>query len=66
MIRSLVCRGQLDPHHIQRRSQGGRDIPENLIVLCRAHHDWVHEHPLLAEEFGLLRRSGPGCVLLCC
>ena len=31
-------RRPLDPHHIQKRSQGGRETPENLVMLCRADH----------------------------
>ena len=30
-----------DPHHILSRSRGGRDIDQNVIALCREHHDWV-------------------------
>ena len=32
-------RGPLDCHHVVKRSHGGRDVPENLALLCRAHHD---------------------------
>lgn len=28
----------LDPHHIVKRSQGGADTLDNLVALCRAHH----------------------------
>ena len=31
-------RGVLDVHHIQKRSQGGLDAPENLLYLCRTDH----------------------------
>jgi len=33
----------LDVHHVTKRSQGGKDHPNNLIALCRACHeqtDW--------------------------
>ena len=30
------------PHHIVFRSQGGSDIPENLISLCRGCHNNAH------------------------
>jgi hypothetical protein len=33
--------GLPDPHHILARSLGGRDIDENILCLCREHHDWV-------------------------
>ncbi len=36
------CRSKsppLDPHHVIKRSQGGKDVPENVVVVCRADHD---------------------------
>lgn len=39
-----VCGMQaVDIHHIVFRSHGGDDIPENLICLCRFHHDMAHK-----------------------
>ena len=35
-------RGPLDPHHVVARSQGGADSYDNVIVLCRVHHDMVN------------------------
>jgi len=32
----------VDCHHIVFKSQGGSDIPENFIALCRAHHQEAH------------------------
>lgn len=31
--------GPLDPHHLRKRSQGGEDTLDNLVLLCRKHHD---------------------------
>jgi hypothetical protein len=31
-----------DPHHLLLRSQGGDDVEENIIPLCRRDHDLVH------------------------
>lgn len=31
-----------EAHHIIFRSQGGEDTPDNLISLCRKHHEMVH------------------------
>ena len=31
-----------DPHHVQYRSHGGPDAPENLLWLCRTCHDDLH------------------------
>jgi len=37
------CQFGLDPHHIIKRSQGGDDVKENIITLCRKHHDMAEE-----------------------
>ena len=29
-------------HHIQYRSQGGNDVPSNLVLLCAACHGLIH------------------------
>jgi len=57
LVREIRCSGSLDPHHVLRRSQGGTDTADNLVTLCRAHHDWVHQNPARSFEIGLLRRS---------
>lgn len=36
------CRGRLQLHHIKYRSRGGSDRPENLVLLCAAHHADEH------------------------
>ena len=51
----VSCWGRLDPHHILRKSQGGPDTVDNLVLLCRAHHDHVHGNPAWARTVGLLR-----------
>ena len=40
------------PHHIIYKSQGGKDTIENLIGLCRKHHNQGHfkEKPYLHRE----------------
>lgn len=37
------CSAGLDPHHIKNKGAGGDDIPENLITLCRQHHNLAQE-----------------------
>jgi hypothetical protein len=32
-----------DPHHVTSVGAGGQDVPENLMPLCRRHHDEVEE-----------------------
>ncbi len=44
---------RIDLHHIQYWSHGGRTSLENLISLCKHHHQLVHEH-------GYLIAWGPG------
>ena len=53
----IPCAGRIDPHHVKRRSQGGQDTVENLISLCRAHHDWVHAHPDESYQLGFLKHG---------
>jgi hypothetical protein len=33
------CSKGIDGHHIKTRGSGGDDLPENIIGLCRKHHD---------------------------
>lgn len=44
-----------DPHHIKPRSQGVDNSPENIIMLCRFHHRFIHDHPSWARQHGLLK-----------
>ncbi len=37
------CRRHLKAHHIKHWANGGKTDPENLVLLCRAHHWAVHE-----------------------
>ncbi len=32
----------MPPHHITEKSQGGKDVIENLMALCMNHHDDYH------------------------
>lgn len=54
LVPAVECRGVLDCHHILPRGRGGPDELANLVTLCRAHHDWAHEHPAGAKPLGLL------------
>lgn len=46
-----TCRAT-DMHHRQNRSQGGQWTPENLLHVCRAHHQHVTVNPQAAREQG--------------
>ena len=37
-----TCTAGLDPHHIKSKGSGGDDAVENLITLCRGHHNDAH------------------------
>lgn len=37
------CDGRLHLHHIKYKSRGGSDRAENLVLLCRKHHDDEHQ-----------------------
>jgi hypothetical protein len=55
----LNCFGPLDPHEIVPRGRrpGGHLDPDNVRMVCRAHHDWTHDNPLHALVVGLLKRE---------
>jgi hypothetical protein len=36
----------IDYHHIIERKNGGTNHPDNLITLCRFHHDLIHRHEM--------------------
>ena len=44
------CSGGLDPHHIKTKGSGGGDTKENLITLCRKHHDLAQTRRIRAGE----------------
>ena len=36
-------------HHVKHWSEGGETEPENLVKLCRFHHDMVHDNHFIIE-----------------
>ena len=44
------CSAGLDPHHIINRGAGGDDAKENLITLCRHHHDLAQARRITVED----------------
>lgn len=55
LVPAVRCYGRIDPHHVLMKSQGGQDTAENLISVCRAHHDYIHANPAVSYGLGLLR-----------
>ena len=53
LVKKDGCSSGLDPHHIKTRGSGGSDAKENLITLCRKHHNEAQERKIKA---GFLRR----------
>ena len=51
------CQFGLDPHHIIKRSQGGHDTKENVITLCRKHHDMAEENLISPEDLSDILES---------
>ena len=48
------CIGASDVHHIQYRGRGGDDVPENGIILCRAHHRYIHQNNIHPDSLRAL------------
>jgi hypothetical protein len=55
LVPEVKCAGRIDPHHALMKSQGGKDTLDDLIAVCRAHHDHIHANPAQSYELGLLR-----------
>lgn len=57
-----ICgsRRNLEVHHIRTRGAGGRDVPENLVLLCAYHHRLVQDHIIDLANCELLSSDVPG------
>lgn len=53
------CFGKLDPHHVFPVGEGGaRCDANNLITVCRRHHDWAHfQDRKRAAKLGIITRG---------
>ena len=50
-----------DVHEPLTRARGGSITdPDNMVLVCRPCHDWIHNNPALAKEVGLLKSAVPG------
>jgi hypothetical protein len=55
LVRDVRCGGRLDPHEVIPRSAwpGGKLVLDNVLIVCRMHHDWIGDHPVAAQSLGL-------------
>ena len=56
LVPSVRCDpGVLDAHEIIPRSAwpGGHLVEDNIVTICRAHHQWVDANPAAAAAVGL-------------
>lgn len=54
------CSSGIHIHHAVLRSQGGRDHPDDLILLCELHHHIAHNVDRAgAEAAGVIRPPPP-------
>lgn len=52
------CAGPWDFHEVLTRARGGSiSDPENILHVCRRHHDWITDHPQEAHDLGLVAHS---------
>lgn len=54
VVRDVKCAGPLDAHERLPRSRGGSPYDlDNVLTVCRAHHEWIHGHPNAARDLDL-------------
>lgn len=53
-----ACFGRRTPHHLRKRSQGGKWSMENVVTLCARHNDRVEDKPDHYHRLGLVVRRG--------
>lgn len=47
-----------DGHEILTRARGGSATePENILLVCRNCHDWIHNNPVKAKQLGFLKSA---------
>lgn len=54
-LRAIRCGGPLDPHEVIPRSawHDGQYVLDNVLMVCREHHDWIGDYPDAAHAVGL-------------
>lgn len=55
LVAEIRCFGGLHGHELLPRSQGGSITnPDGIRMCCDAHNVWIHDHPKLSYERGLI------------
>lgn len=58
LVPAVECSGPVDPHEPLTRARGGSITDrENVVMVCRSHHSWIHRHPDESHALGLLVHS---------
>lgn len=39
----IICNSQAERHHIRSRGASGSDHPDNIMEICRQHHQEIHK-----------------------
>lgn len=61
LVLDVACWGPLDGHEPLTRARGGDPYDVNQIVtVCRGHHEWIDREQDKAHALGLLRHSWEG------
>lgn len=55
LVDAVRCAGPLDPHEVIPRSAwaAGYLVLDNVVIVCRNHHEWIGEYPDEAHAIGL-------------
>ena len=53
VVSNIECISPIDAHHLTTVGAGGDDVAENLIPLCRLHHQLLHNigTPEMAKRY---------------
>lgn len=63
VVPEVGCGGGLDGHEPLTRARGGDPLdPDQIVTVCRFHHDWIGREQHQAWERGLLRHSWEGPI----
>jgi len=52
-VERCIRQAMRQPHHILKRSRGGKHTTENLLDCCSSHHEWIESNDKTAILTGL-------------